>query len=44
MSDEIRAALARIEVLEGLVIALGDKLLIVAVHLARLAERPEVRR
>lgn len=33
----------RVAVLETLVFALGDKLLIVAEHLGRLAERPEAR-
>jgi endonuclease/exonuclease/phosphatase family metal-dependent hydrolase len=33
----------RIAVLERLVMALGDKLLILALHLGRLSERAEVR-
>jgi hypothetical protein len=33
----------RVESLERLVFALGDKLLILAQHLARLAERKDVR-
>ena len=34
---------ARVAVLEQLVLILGDRLLILAVHLGRLAERKEMR-
>lgn len=46
MSDieqQVKELRQRIDILERLVMSLGDKLLILAVHLGRLSERPELR-
>lgn len=43
VDDELAAARAEVEVLRRLVTSLGDKLLTLAEHLSRLAERKEVR-
>lgn len=43
MCDECQRLFERVQELERLVMAMGDKLLIVAEHLGRLAERKECR-